>query len=354
MSAKPVKLLSLITVIAVLLAVAVLLMNRGPAPLEGTGDLFFPALADHLNEAARIEMAAGEDTVTLVRAGDIWQVAEKAGYPADQEKARAFLLGLSRAEKVEPKTGNPDLYARVGLGAEALTLAVLAEDGGSLARLDIGNSQYDGAARENRTFVLPDGETQTWLASGLAETQPEPVEWLDKNILTLERKRIAGVALSHEDGESFTISRDDPDSYNFSLEGLADGEGGKTSMLNSIAGAVQFLAFEDVARIEDMVFTDPMTAIVRTFDGLSVRLVVAGAGNDRWAWLTASYDPAAPEQADAPAVMQGAPEDGAQEAADLNQRWTGWAYKLPGLKADDLTRRRADLVDRPEEEMETE
>ena len=61
MNAKSVKILGLITVLAVIGAAAVLFSNRGPAPFEGAGEKLFPGFSDQVAEAIRLELASGEE-----------------------------------------------------------------------------------------------------------------------------------------------------------------------------------------------------------------------------------------------------------------------------------------------------
>ncbi|HEY0301278.1 MAG TPA: hypothetical protein VGC36_08105, partial [Rhizomicrobium sp.] len=58
--------------------------------------------------------------------------------------------------------------------------------------------------------------------------------------------------------------------------------------------------------------------VTRTFDGLTVTVNAQRIGADVWATLFAAADPAKP--------------DAAKEAAAINARAAGWAYKLPAFK----------------------
>jgi hypothetical protein len=58
-----------------------------------TGDRdIYPNLA--VNDVTKVRVQTGKENLTLQTAGDIWQVAERYGYPADFAKIRELLRSL--------------------------------------------------------------------------------------------------------------------------------------------------------------------------------------------------------------------------------------------------------------------
>ena len=100
------------------------------------------------------------------------QLREKGGYPADTEKVRAALIGLSRLERVEAKTSNPDRYDRLGVGGEGRPDSIvlgLQAGSESLATIILGRTD-SGAA--NRRYLRSEGEPGSWLVSGRLAVEP--------------------------------------------------------------------------------------------------------------------------------------------------------------------------------------
>ena len=86
------------------------------------------------------------------------------------------------------------------------------------------------------------------------------------------------------------------------------------------------LNFEDVMPAGELAFGNGPTSIYETFDGLRVAFELTGGGGSLWARVSAETDPAlAADGADMTAVEK--------EAAEINARVEGWAYRLPQSSA---------------------
>ena len=347
MTQRQTTVLGFVTLIAVLAAIWLAFGQRGGSTVdEGVGQPLVAGLAERINDVTHVHLTGPDGETMLTRVNGDWQVAERDGYRADADKVREMLVGLVRAERLEPKTANPDRFDRLGLDADqGVTVTLEAGAGERITTVRVGRRRFAGT--NPRTFVLPDGEERSWLVSSLPSIGSGPVVWLDREVAEVARARLAGVTLTHPGGEVVRITRAGPADTNFTLEGLGEGEALTTpSAANAPATALLSVRADDVARLD--AFEDAREAMVdaryHTFDGLTVDVALFTAGGETWAGLTAAYDPAAATEADAPAAMPDAPADGAQEAAELNRRWAGWAYKLPAFKVDDMVKNRVDLV----------
>jgi hypothetical protein len=83
----------------------------------------------------------------------------------------------------------------------------------------------------------------------------------------------------------------------------------------------------------------------RSFDGLVVRAERARDGADIWMRFAARFEPAAALDPLPEGAKLKPADDVAKEAAALNARTAGWAYRLPGYKIEYMTRSSADLVE---------
>src|SRR5690349_15318946 len=107
--------LPLVAATVVLVAAAVFALAAGDRGVSRPppGQAAFPALAAKLGEVASVAVTRNGSTLTLIRDGDSWLVAEKGNYPADNAKLSQLLLAMADLQLVEPRTRQPDLYPRL-------------------------------------------------------------------------------------------------------------------------------------------------------------------------------------------------------------------------------------------------
>ena len=117
--------------------------SAAPAP----GERAFPALAAKLGDVGSVGIKRNALSLTFVRDGDNWVVAEKGNYPAAAGKVRQIALGLADAVLVESKTQKAEFYPRLDVedpGSGKSTLVTLKDkSGATLAEMIIGKRRYD-------------------------------------------------------------------------------------------------------------------------------------------------------------------------------------------------------------------
>src|SRR5215831_17707232 len=158
---------------AALVVLAVVAIASGDLGVSRTapGERAFPALAAELGEVASVGIARPPLTLTFVRDGEGWLVAEKGNYPAAAGKIPQIVLAMADMTLVEPKTQKADLHQRLEVddaGKGKSTLVTLKDrSGGPLAELIVGKRRYDrlGAGNDG-VYVRKPGDAQAWLASG--------------------------------------------------------------------------------------------------------------------------------------------------------------------------------------------
>src|SRR6516225_5582291 len=89
--------------LVVLAVVAVATGNRGVSR-AAPGERALPALATKLGDVGSVGIKRNALSLTFVRDGDNWLVAEKGNFPAAAGKVRQIALALADAVLVEPKT----------------------------------------------------------------------------------------------------------------------------------------------------------------------------------------------------------------------------------------------------------
>ena len=345
-SERQTTILGFVTLFAVLGAIWLLFGESPSTSVTHRDEPLFADLAERLNAVATITIASEQNTTTLARKGGTWTIAEKGGYPADAKKVGALLGGLIDARILRETTSNPALYARIGLADKAVHLTLRDGDGATILALDTGDRTYRD--RQFATYVRRDEETATYLVSGLPEVRAEASTWLPPTLLDIAQNRVARIRLSHADGETLEIVRPAPDA-DFTLVGLKESERLKGFRpLDPVAMVFTTMGLRNVRPAAEIANHEPLAHVhMETFDGLGIDLDLVKTGDetgDAWATLAATYTPPA-DEAEGPRVMPNAPEDGAAEAAEINARTRGWAFRLPSSSVISLSRHRDDLVE---------
>ncbi len=210
--------------------------------------LLFPDLAGQLNQVRAVRIRSSRQTTTVRHAGPRWEVVEKSGYPADIEAVRNIALVMSRMRVLESKTSNPERYQKLDLdditkqSSKAVEISLLNQDDSSLVSLLVGRS----GERDSR-FVRLTGEAQSYLVSPDIRQPLNPVDWVEKTILDLERNEIELIRITHPDGNAVTIKSDGKGG--FELLNIPEGSRVKYQFaINDFASALDELELVDVKR----------------------------------------------------------------------------------------------------------
>ena len=337
MQSRSLILLASATVVLVAIAIIVLASGDRGVSRAAPGQPAFPALAAKLGDVASVTVSRNGTTMTLIRDGDSWLVAEKGSYPANAPKISQIVRAMADLTLVEPKTQKPDLYPRLevedpGNGKSAL-VAVKDKSGGDLAQAIVGKRRYDrlGAGNDG-VYLRKPGEAQTWLARGTLDASGDPASWLDRQIIDISEKKIAKVTLTQPDGTRLVISRAAPDA-SFAVEDApADAKFKSESTTSGPATALETLDLDDVKPAGELPVPDKdvVTASLTTFDGviLDLRLIE----RDKTNWIAIS------------AAGSGSAE---AEAKKVEDKVSHWVYAIPAYKANLLKTKLADLLEPP-------
>ncbi len=384
------KTLVILLLVTIAVAAAAFFARDQSVQTDLAGEPLFPDLLAGINDTAAVTLQTGGETMTFKPEGERWGLAERGGYPVDQEGIRELLLGLAQLKRIEAKTSNPERYVEIGLedpaqeDSAATRLTVSDASGAATADVIVGDRKLGrGGQSKTQLYVrLPD-DPQSWLAEGNLPDKTDASEWLEAEVLSLEEDRIREARVVHADGEELLVSRGDAAVQDYTLAGLGEDEQTKSSYeVNSVATSFAMLELEDVrAREPDKEYPEPqLTASMETFDGLRVSMEVLELDGERLARLSAEHFPveseepasaeataeepdatgtneetveaedAGAETTSAEAAEAEEPESDttpstAEEAASLNERWQGWLYEVTEYQLNAITKRRADLVE---------
>lgn len=345
MNKKSILVLAAVTVLVV--AAALITRQSQQTTTTFTQGLYYPELLTQVNDVARVSVKDAGSAVTLLKDGDHWKVEEKDRYPASEQRVRELILGVARLERLEGKTRNPDLYAKLEVadisepGSKSRLIQLQDDAGKDLAVLIVGKQRtvQGGASGRDQIYVRSPGKPQAWLVEGSIPRADDAVDWIDKNIIAADLGEVRSVSVTGADG-SIRVSREDADAKEFKLEDLGpDQEIESQYAVDQIAQSFKQLRLEDVNPASDLNL-DPagaIKAVLETFDGVKVTLLVETRDDQVLGQLHADYS-----REDADETIQSRVED-------WNELWSKWVYVLPDYQVENITVKKEDLIKQEEE-----
>jgi len=401
MNAKP---LIVLTVATVALAGGAFVMTRNPTHTTGAQTplqavKLIEGLSGKVASVTTIEMKDDKRTLTFRRANaqSPWTVADRFDYPA-VDRVGNLLGTLVSMSIIEEKTSKPERYSRIGVEDPAAPgstgrLVTLKDSAGAIvASLIVGTAGEAGAPMQGgdkaSVHVRRAGEAASYLVSGSLQPDTDPMSWIERTILQLERNRVKSVNVTRIDDPFFSpddpaksnvldVFRDSEKDVNFKVKGLPPGRTLKYDGAgDQPATVLGYLYVEDVLPAEQVDFSkvepaavgpvkpDPKSTPVRstsrfvTFDGLVISVKTTKQSGKHWLALSAAFDPAevAPVPP-APEVKVGekppetpkrkSAEAVKKEADDLNAKLGKWAFAVPEYSMTQLAARLADLLADP-------
>ncbi len=368
--------------LAVVLVIAGFFANRstesaGAAP-EIAGETMLPELYDQMNDVAKIAVRTTDGELNFERQGDDWVFVERDGYPIQPDNIRAALIAMAELKLVEAKTNSAAKFEQLGVqpvgGAPAaeyqskeITLQNAA--GETLAALLIGKPRSGGSGRT--FYARQPSSSQSWLVEGKQPSLPNTGdEWLDKKVVEINRTDVKAARITHADGEVLMVSKASADA-NFKPHDIPEGrELTYDAVAGAVAGALQFVNFEDVEKAETFEAPGEPESVteVWTNDGMRVTVELWEKDGAPYARFAAAYDlDGAPKQValgplpaeelgEGEAKVEVTPRPRAEveaEAQALNARVSSWVYKLPTYTKSNLTKR-MDALLKPLPEPEAE
>ena len=362
--------------------------HKDPVPPQ-TGQRVFPDLMAKINEVAAIRVSATGRTFTIVREGESWNVKEKHQYPAHVGKIREVLIGLGELTILEPKTRKPEFYEKLGVqdveaeGASSTEVTLTDSAGTTLTKLIVGNQlPVQGNSGQDELYVRKSGDPQTWLAVGNLSVATMADEWLDKDFLEVEPKRVRSLRISHPDATTLRLAKEKPDEDDFTVVNLPTGtEVESQFVVNNIVSTISSLSFEDVKPKSEVTFDDQsvVTAVFETFDGLEVTVTFLPKDEKHYVKVSAAFNndliwkPESEEAANTEKQAEETPEPEKAEKAEktekeetdvstpekpvikpeaevkaeieaLNKRVGEWVYVIPEFRAETILKKPEDLI----------
>ena len=327
---KPRTSIILAGIAVVVLVLALVFGHTGTAPSRpdavAPGTLVFPGLAAKLQQAARVEITSKGQTLAITRKGDTWGLPDRGNYPVQQDKLREVLTGLTELRLTEPRTAEPSLYERLGVGdpgaatSTANLVRVLDGSGHAIAELIVGHRRVrtQGNVPEG-IYVRRPGEAQSWLAEGRLPVDADPQLWLDRDIANIGAAKVSSVLVNRGD-EALQFGRDGEKPV---LKTPEEHPKLDDYRVEDVFRALETLTLTDVRPAAQEPGEKIGTATFATADGTVVDATVFRADKDIWVQLAVHGDNA--------------------EAKQLSARTAGWTFEVGSWKEKAFVPTLADL-----------
>ncbi|MBT8131905.1 MAG: DUF4340 domain-containing protein, partial [Gammaproteobacteria bacterium] len=261
------------------------------------GGLLLPEFKAVANDVTNISITRASDSESLeIRSdGDRWVVTDRDDYPADIGVIRQLIIALAEANIVEEKTANPENYDRLGVadpGPDSTgTRVVVAGDDFSysviLGNEAQGDFRYARVTDQQTSFLIDQNPDLPTSIGG----------WLTDEVIDLPAAKIRSVAISHADGETLVIEKNEEAQTDFAVLDIPDGrELSYATVANGIGGALTSLTLQDARAAVD---AEPAASVVfETWDGLTVTADIITEDDETWISFAAEAATEASDAAD--------------------------------------------------------
>lgn len=338
-----------VTVVALVVAAVLIVTDSGGDNVPNVaGDPMFPALAEHVEDIGEIVIETKSYRLDLRNVDGRWVAANLGNYPIVPDAIAQIVAALSQMTIVEDKTANPDWYHFIGVDdptadlpagvTPGVHITAVATNGDVLADAIFGNASASvGYARDGGSFVRRAGEAQAWLVTGGINVPGFQQDWFGQ-LLSIPGTQIARITIFLGEDMVLDAEKVDLATGDYELAYLAPslGPAGSTANDNGLRGVGQGVvstSFEGVRSADSVTFADDARMVrFTTTSGLQLDVKIGEADGEIWV----TYNASAQDGGDA-----------AAEAAALNARAVGWAFKLVSYRTSALMRDLTTLFDPP-------
>ena len=284
----------------------------------------------------KIESIKGEFYIN--KSQEKWTLPSLANFPVSIDKIKRVIVGISQLETIEPKTKNPELHSELGLnlpseaGSTATSITLISNDDNILASLIVGKDSKSG--RDTR-YVRRPGENQTWLAWRNFDLADDAIGWLEDDLFSIARWRVADIKISHIDEPEVFISRANFSEQYFKVQNLKEDELPLNPYVgNQIGAAIEKLPIKNIIKKYTGNKNKLTETVFTTFDGLKIHVTNFEANDSNWVEFSAEFDSSLRRELpeDGPTIV-GLPEmptieEVKNEVISLNQSFENWSFQF--------------------------
>ncbi|MFN3239816.1 MAG: DUF4340 domain-containing protein [Pseudomonadales bacterium] len=295
--------------------IAVLLLGLLLGGGDGAGDssktlpLLPEEVAARLDALTTVSISGPASSVTLQRQEDRWVVVERANYVANQQQVQRLLRDLRDARRLEEKTRKPENFARLGVAANGIQLAI------ADTTLLFGQ-QASGRGGRYVRYLNTDDENQVWLQSApLSQLAVDPAVWLQPNVIDIESTNVQRVAILQGE-ESLQVER--TTTGEVLVVGVAEEQLRYAGIADSVLNLLSGVKLEDVLPRGELDFDGAIEVSVTLTDDAKVDLRLLE--HDGAFWLAVDSERA---------------ED---------KYLQSWVFKISRLNYDNMTKTKSSLL----------
>ncbi len=300
-----------------------------PQPVERTG-LVFPSFASLGADVDILMITAPQASYHIVRDPDGWVIPEAQRYPVSARALEALGGALATMEYAGARTRDPEKHARLSLlspgrggpngEGEGVLVEALSVHGDTIATLIVGAPTPDG----DGFYARFPREDATFAVTGALPDLARPSAMMALSLSPASRETVASVIVTPADGTAYTLARGAQGFDLVAPEGFA--------LIGARAGDATALATADLRFAGAIRRTGEDVAVARHSVGMADGTQVAYAMFERDGVTYAVVDVSHPT---------GSVSDTAQPLADIG---ADWAFALPALAAERMTRPLADVA----------
>ncbi len=340
------KLVTLTAAAAILVALAYFSnSNRKVKTPSQVGKPVLPKI--DLSEIARIETGLPDSPKLVLESTDSgWVIKSLFDYPADIAKIRSNLLALK-----DLKVGHVASDKKL----ESPMLVDLQNDAGkSLAALRLGKkhmrqptgqmTQFGGGGVPSGRYVAaPGSDTVLLVKETLEAFDGDPKNWTETQISSIPSSDVTAIELTGQD-ETLKLEKKEGQ---WTLEGLGEKEEFDTSKSYSLESALSYLNFNNIL---DPALTEAelgMTtgAVYKVFlksgESYTAKLGNAMDGSDKAFRISAAFTPTGTNEIENAEITK--------KVEAFNAKTAKWIYAISSYSAENMTKKRADLIKAKEE-----
>ncbi len=298
------QLIILLILVVVLGGAGIMMHNRQKSSWQGNNpSAGKKLLADFpINDVAHIEMKEGTNDLNLARKDDKWCVRERNDYPANFSQISDLLIKLGDLKIVQSEPVGQSELARLNLVPGTATNSALVVDfkdknDKPVRSLLLGKKHMKKSNRPSPTGEMDDDENGGWpdgryvkvgsdskdvdlISDALANVEPKPDQWLNKDFFKVEKIRSVAVTFPAATN-SWKISRE-TETGEWKLADAKPTEQLDNSKATGAGNSLSSPSFNDVslARPEELGLDKPTTVTLDTFDNFTYTLKVGQKTND--------------------------------------------------------------------------
>lgn len=300
------KQLALLLFLLVVLGLAGLMIYHKQNDLADAGNqqLGKKLLGDFpVNDVAHITIKQGTNELNLVKKDDLWRVRERNDYPANFSDISDFLIKARDLKIIQTETVGPSQMPRLDLVPGSGTNAALVVEfkGQSekpIRTLLLGKKHMQKSSRPSPygdmgDMGFPDGryvrvgtdsDSVALISEPLANIEPKPDQWLNKDFFKVEHVRSISVDFPIATN-SWKLTRD-TETADWKLADAKPGEQLDSSKISGLSSPLSSPSFSDVdttSKPAQLGLDKPTVVKLDTFDNFSYTLKVGEKTNDNYA-----------------------------------------------------------------------